>query len=68
MKKIHLFGTMCAVMGLLFATGETIVNGILAVVFMGVAAYLLRDFAQGASSAGTTELRKRGTTDYPKAA
>lgn len=66
MTTKQLFGTMCAVIALLFATGETLTNGLLAVVFMGVAAYLLRDFAS--AGAGTTELRKHGTTDYPKAA
>lgn len=50
MKRNQLIGTMCAILGLLCATGETIVNGILAVVFLWIAAYLLRDFAQGASS------------------
>ena len=45
MTTKQLFGTMCAVIALLFATGETLTNGLLAVVFMGVAVLCLKDYA-----------------------
>ena len=41
MKRM-IFGTIMLTLGMVCASGDTIVNGILAVVFMGVAAIALR--------------------------
>lgn len=41
MKK-QFFGTICAIMGLLFASGATLANGILAIVCFSIAAITLR--------------------------
>lgn len=45
MKK-QIFGTFCAVLGLLFASGATIGNGIVAIVLFSVAALCLSEKAQ----------------------
>lgn len=45
MKK-QIFGTICAVLGLLFASGATIGNGIVAIVLFSVAALCLSEKAQ----------------------
>lgn len=41
MKK-QIIGTICACMGLLFASGATLTNGIIAIVFISIAAITLR--------------------------
>lgn len=40
--KRFIFGTIMLTLGMVCASGDTIVNGILAVVFMGIAAIALR--------------------------
>ena len=42
MTKRMIFGTIMLALGMVCASGDTIVNGILAVVFMGIAAIALR--------------------------
>ena len=55
MKKM-IFGTIMLVLGMVCASGDTIANGIMACVFMGVAAIVLRS-AESRRSARNEELR-----------
>ena len=65
MKK-QIFGTTCAVLGLLFASGATIVNGIIAIILLCVAALCLSEKAQAMAKSNMKIMRQN--RNYRKAA
>ena len=66
MKK-QIIGTLCACMGLLFASGATIVNGLLAIACFSIAALCLSEKAQTIVKSQIKIIFKQ-TRSYRKAA